>query len=175
MTNFTVVEQIQSQRSVGLWNADAFVKKNSGRGFKRAPHLIFDRGVNRGLMAGFKLLTDPSNRKPEWSKGIIGTGSDAKPRNGIRLFLQPLDKAEPHHALRFKNTGTGKHHLQPIALVVPIIMQMYGPSCGISPGADYSTTYLRTLVAYYGPEVCMPNDTTPPRSLRAMEHSSSRD
>ena len=49
-TNFAVVEQVRSQRSVGLWNVDAFVKKNSGRGLKRAPHLVFDRGVNRGVV-----------------------------------------------------------------------------------------------------------------------------
>ena len=98
-TNVAVVEQLMSQRSVGLWNVDAFVKKNSGRGLKRAPHLIFDRGVNRGVVSLFKLLSDPSKRKPEWDKGIIGSGADAKPGNGIRLFLLPLGKVEPHHAL----------------------------------------------------------------------------
>ena len=54
----------------------------------------------------------------------------------------------------------GKHHLQPISLIVPIIMQMYGPSCGIATGADFSMTCLRCLVADYGPEVMMPHDIT---------------
>ena len=57
--NFAVVEQVQSQHSIKLWNVDAFVKKASGHGFKRAPHLNFDRGVSRGVVALFKFCPTP--------------------------------------------------------------------------------------------------------------------
>ena len=56
-TNFEVIEEHPSSspaRTYGLWNVDAFVKKNSGRGFKKAPHIIFDRGVNKGIVARFR-------------------------------------------------------------------------------------------------------------------------
>ena len=135
-TNFEVVAEAVGKRPFGMWNADVFVKKCSGRGFKRAPHLIFDRGVNRGVVRRFKLLTDPSRRKPEWDKGIVGTGSDAKPGNGIRLFLQPLGKVQVGDQLWFKNIGIGKHHLQPLQLLAPVILEIYGASCGMSLGVD---------------------------------------
>ena len=50
-TNFAPIVDRDSERqeAVGLWNVDAFVKKNSGRGFKRAPHIILNRGVNIGV------------------------------------------------------------------------------------------------------------------------------
>ena len=99
-TNFEVVAEAVGKRPFGMWNADAFVKKCSGRGFKRAPHLIFDRGVNRGVIRRFKLLTDPHRRKPEWDKGIVGTGSDANPGNGIRLFLQVRSDLRHHRPPR---------------------------------------------------------------------------
>ena len=156
-TNFQIVQDATLNRQYGLWNVDAFIKKNSGRGFKRAPHLIFDRGVKRAVVGRFKLLSDPSKRNPEWSTGIVGTGSDAKPGNGIRLFLQPLDKANFDSPIWFKNVSIGKHHIQPLSLIAPLIIAKHGPSCGIVVGVDYGMTALRALVADWGPEVGMPH------------------
>ena len=60
--------------------------------------------------------------------------------------------------LWFKNVGIGKHHLQPLQLLAPVMLKIHGPTCGISLGADYSMAALRTLVADRGPELGMPHD-----------------
>ena len=45
--NFAVVIDHTNGIHRGLWVVDAFVKKNSGRGYKRAPYLMLDRGTNK--------------------------------------------------------------------------------------------------------------------------------
>ena len=161
-TNFEVIEEhpssSSSPRTYGLWNVDAFVKKNSGRGFKKAPHITFDRGVNKGIVARFRLISDRSKRKAEWTNGIVGEGLDAKPGNGIRLFLQPLLKCHRSDPLWYQNVGIGTHLLQPLKLIAPLIIEQYGGKSGMQVGVDYSLAALRPLVADYGPEHSMPSE-----------------
>ena len=90
-TNFATVTDMVGHRDVGLWHADAFVKKNSGRGFKRAPYLILDRGINLGCTDRYRLLR--SRRDPSWGKGVVGDGKSAFPDVGIRMWLMPAKNA----------------------------------------------------------------------------------
>ena len=67
-------------------------KKNSGRGMKRAPYILLDRGVNIGVCRRFKILA--GGRDPRWPRGIEGDGPKAMPANGTLLITS---YCQTHH------------------------------------------------------------------------------
>lgn len=155
-TNFAEVVDRPSRRDVGIWHCDAFVKKNSGRGFKRAPYLILDRGVTLGCTERYRLIK--SRRDSSWPTGVTGVGQSAFPDVGIRLFLMPDKNAAISSPVYWKKLGIGHNYLEPLKLVVPIILRMHGPRSGIVPGAAYTNSAMRKTVAHILPERGVPPD-----------------
>ena len=143
---------------LGVWACDAFVKKNSGRGFKRAPYLILDRRCNSGVTDRYELLC--SRRSAEWERRIVGVGSKAYPGNGIRMFLRPAKKAVMSSTLYWADGPLGHSSIEPLNLIIPILWQMYGPRCGFQQGVKMTMSALRDMVASYFPEMGGPSDVT---------------
>ena len=53
--NFAVIRTATNE-DLGLWNVDAYLQKHSGAG-RRAPYLMLDRGIYKGVVRRFTLLT----------------------------------------------------------------------------------------------------------------------
>ena len=153
-TNFDIITDVSDK--IGLWNIDAFVKKNTGRGYKRAPHIILDRGVNQGVVSRYELAK--SKRNPDWSNGTVGDGLDALPAPGIRLFLHPLQQAKITSKVYWQNVGMGTNLIQPLALLLPVVRYEISAKSGIPHGLKPSMSALRSMVADAGPEMGMPHD-----------------
>ena len=153
-TNFAPI--VDKTDELGLWNVDAFVKQHTGRGFKRAPHIILDRGVNQGVVARYKLLK--SRRNPTWSNGIVGEGLDALPAAGIRMFLQPGQQVKMTSPLYWQKMGIGTNNMQPLKIIIPCIIQELGSKCGIPFGFQPTMSARRSMISDIGPEMGMPHD-----------------
>ena len=149
-------EIVDKTDELGLWNVDAFVKKNTGRGWKRAPHIILDRGVNQGVVARYKLLK--SRRNSTWPKGIVGEGLDALPAAGIRMFLQPGQQVKMTSPVYWQKMGIGTNNMQPLKIIIPCIIQELGSKCGIPFGFQPTMSALRSMISDIGPEMGMPHD-----------------
>ena len=49
------------------------------------------------------------------------------------MFMTPEPKATVTSKVYFKKVGLGHNYLNPLKLVVPIIIKMYGPRSGLNP------------------------------------------